>query len=72
MTTTDTTDARRRRMLAAVGDLTIVVYDEQDDNGRLGPPGRPMTRSEYLAPILATLEQLERGRELVNKVANAR
>ena len=52
---------RYERLIAAVGPIAIVVYDETDDHGRVGPPGRPMTAEEYVAPLIRTLQQLERA-----------
>lgn len=63
----DDDQERRERLLAAVGPIAILVYDETR-NGRLGPPGRPMTPAEYVAPLIRTLEQLERARELAKRV----
>lgn len=64
----DRHDDRRERLLAAVGPIAILVYDETDDNGRKGPPGRPMTPDEYIAPVIHTIEQLEKVTELARKV----
>ena len=50
---------RYERLIAAVGPIAIIVYDETDDNGRLVPPGRRMTAAEYVAPLIRALELLE-------------
>ena len=53
---------RYERLLAAVGPIAILVYDETDDSGRLVPPGRLMTAEEYVAPLIRALELLEAAR----------